>query len=72
MQVIDSLNSIVIYCKISIYVHKILFPPQISDLLEKLALTFLYIFHREHNFLKFGIKKLSPKINVKNIKKNRV
>ena len=39
--------------------------------LEKLALIFLYNFHREHSLLKSIIKKLSPKINVKNIK-NRV
>ena len=37
--------------------------------MEKLALIFLYNFHREHNLLKIVIKKLSPKINVKNIKK---
>ena len=42
-----------------------------SDLLEKSALIFLYNFHREHSWLKSIIKKLSPKINVKNIK-NRV
>ena len=45
--------------------------PQTSDLLEKSALIFLYNFHREHSLLKLIIKKLSPKINVKNIK-NRV
>ena len=33
------------------------------------ALRFLYNFHREHSLLKSIIKKLSPKINVKNIKK---
>ena len=43
--------------------------PQTSDLLEKSALIFLYICHREHSLLKLVIKKLSPKINVKNIKK---
>ena len=51
--------------------HKILFAPQTWDLLEKLALIFLYNFHREHVFLKLIRKTLSPKINVKNIK-NRV
>ena len=45
--------------------------PQTLDLLEKSALIFLYNFHRKHSFLKLIIKKLSPKINVKNIK-NRV
>ena len=45
--------------------------PETSDLLEKSALIFLYNFHREHSWLKLIIKKLSPKINVKNIK-NRV
>ena len=44
--------------------------PQTSDLLEKSALIFLYNFHREHSLLKLVIKKLSPKINVKNIKKS--
>ena len=44
--------------------------PQTSDLLEKSALIFLYNFHREHSLLKLIIKKLSPKINVKNIKKS--
>ena len=39
--------------------------------LEKLALIFLYNFHREHSLLKSIIKMVSPKINVKNIK-NRV
>ena len=36
--------------------------------LGKLALLFLNNFHREHSVLKLVIKKLSPKINVKNIK----
>ena len=36
-----------------------------------MALSFLYNFHRKHNLLELKIKKLSPKINVKNIK-NRV
>ena len=40
--------------------------------LEKLALIFLYNFHREHSLLKSIIKKLSPKINVKNIKKSSI
>ena len=42
--------------------------PQTWDLLEKLALIFLYDFHHDHISLKLKIKKLSPKINVKNIK----
>ena len=45
--------------------------PQTSGHLEKSALIFLYKGHREHNLLKLIVKKLSPKINVKNIK-NRV
>ena len=45
-----------------------MFAPQTSDLLEKLALIFLYNFYREHSLLKLKNKKLSPKINVKNIK----
>ena len=36
--------------------------------MEILALNFLYNFHREHSLLKLVTKKLSPKINVKNIK----
>ena len=63
------LNSIC--CKIFIYVHKNLFVPQTSDLLQKSTLIFLYKFHRKHSLLKLIIKELSPKINVKNIK-NRV
>ena len=59
------------FCQIFIYVHKNLFAPQTWDLLEKLALIFLYNFHREHGLIKLIRKKLSPKINVKNIK-NRV
>ena len=47
---------------------KICFAPQTSDLLEKLALIFLYNFNRDHILLTLKIKKLSPKINVKNIK----
>ena len=38
------------------------------NLLEKLALFFLYNFYREHSMLKLVFKKLSPKIIVKNIK----
>ena len=49
--------------------HKILFVPDTSGLLEKSALIFLYNFHDEHCWLKLIIKKLSPKINVKNIKR---
>ena len=45
--------------------------PQTSGHLEKSALIFLYNFDREHNLLKLIVKKLSPKITVKNIK-NRV
>ena len=51
--------------------HKKLFAPQTSDLCEILALIFLYNFHREQSLLKLKMKKLSPKIKVKNIK-NRV
>ena len=58
------------FCKIFIYVHKNLFAPQTWDLLEKLALIFLYNFHHEHGLIKLIRKKLSPKINVKNIKKS--
>ena len=57
-----------IYCKIFINVHKNLFVPQTSDLFEKLALIFLHNFHRKRSLLKLLIKKLSPKIIVKNIK----
>ena len=45
--------------------------PHTSGHLEKSALIFPYNFHREHNLLKLIVKKLSPKINLKNIK-NRV
>ena len=38
--------------------------------MEKLALIFLYNFHREHSLLKSIIKKFSPKINVKKHKKS--
>ena len=48
-----------------------MFVSQTSGHLEKSALIFLYNIHREHNLLKSIVKKLSPKINVKNIK-NRV
>ena len=47
---------------------KNLFAPPTSDLLEKLALIFLYNFHRNHILLTLKMKRLSPKINVKNIK----
>ena len=47
---------------------KNLIVPQTSDLLEKLALIFLYNFYCDHISLKLKIKKLLPKINVKNIK----
>ena len=46
------------FCKIFIYVHKNLFAPQTWDLLEKLALIFLYNFHREHGSIKFIRKKV--------------
>ena len=55
------------FCKIFIYVHKNLFAPQTWDLLEKLALIFLYNFHREHGLINLIRKKLSPEIIVKNI-----
>ena len=57
-----------VYRKFFINVHKNLFAPQTLDLLEKLALIFLYNFHRDHILLTLKIKKLSLKINVKNIK----
>ena len=60
------LNSV--YRKFFIYVHKNLFVPQTSDLLEKLALIFLYNFHHDHILLKLKIKKVITEINVKNIK----
>ena len=60
------LNSI--YCKFFIYVHKKLLSPQTSDLLENLVLFFLYNSYREHSLLKIKIKKLSTKINEKNMK----
>ena len=44
--------------------------PQTSDFLEKLALFFLYNFHRERSLQKLKIKKLLQKINVKDIKKS--
>ena len=46
--------------KLFIYVHKNLFAPQTSDLMEKLALIFLYNFHRDHILLKLKIKKVIP------------
>ena len=49
------LNSI--YCKIFIYVHKNLSVPPTSDLLEILALTFLYNSHHEH-FAKINNEKV--------------
>ena len=54
--------------QIFIYVHKNLFAPQSWDLLEKLALIFLYNFHHKHGLIKLIRKKLLTKINVKNIK----
>ena len=45
-----------IYYKVFFYVHKNMFMPQTSDLLEMLALIFLYNFHREHKLLKIKIK----------------
>ena len=41
-----------------------------TQCLVKLALIFLYNFHHDHSLLKLQTKKLSPKINVKNIKKS--
>ena len=38
-----------------------------SEPLGEVGANFLYNFHREHSLLKSLIKKLSPKINVKNI-----
>ena len=45
--------------------HKNLFAPQTQDLLEKLAESLLYNFHREHILLKLKIKKLLRKIRSK-------
>ena len=47
-----------VYCRILDY----------ETIFEKLALIFLYSFHHEHSLLKLVIKKLLPKIDVKNIK----
>ena len=58
------LNSV--YRKFFIYVHKNLFAFQTLEVLEKLALIFLNNFHRDHILLK--LIKISPKINVENIK----
>ena len=49
-----------------------MFAPQTLDLLEKLALIFLYNFYRDHISLKLKIKKLSPKINGKTFIRTRV
>ena len=54
-----------IYCKIFIYIHKNLFAPQAQDLLEKLAESHLYNFHREHILLKLKTKKLLQKLSLK-------
>ena len=40
----------------------------IMETFGEIGANFLYNFHREHRLLKLVIKKLSPKINVKNIK----
>ena len=56
-----------IYCKIFNYIHKNLFAPEAHDLLEKLAESLLYNFHREHILLKLKIKKLLRKIRSKNL-----
>ena len=47
--------------------HKNLFAPQAQDLLEKLAESLLYNFHREHILLKLKIKKLLRKIRSKKL-----
>ena len=47
---------------------KICLRHKLRTFLAKLALIFLYNFHREHSLLNLVVKKLSPKINVKNIK----
>ena len=44
--------------QIHIYVHCNLFALQISDLMEKLALIFLYNFHLDHILLILKIKKV--------------
>ena len=56
-----------IYWKIFIYIHKNLFAPQAQDLLEKLAESLLYNFHRERILLKLKLKKLLRKIRSKNL-----
>ena len=56
-----------IYCKIFNYIHKNLFAPQAHDLLEKLAESLLYNFHREHVLLKLKIKKLLREIRSENL-----
>ena len=40
----------------------------IMEPFREIGLIFLYNFHREHSLQKLVMKKLSPKINVKNIK----
>ena len=49
----------------SIYIHKNLLAPQVAGVLEKLAESFLYNFHRKHNLLKLKIKKLLQKLVLK-------
>ena len=68
LEILDKFRLNSVYRKFFIYVHKNLIAPQTSDLLEKLALVFLYNFHGDHMLLTLKIKKLSPKTNVKNIK----
>ena len=55
------------YLKAVIAFHRNLFAPQTQDLLEKLAETLLYNFHREHILLNVKIKKLLRKIKSKNL-----
>ena len=49
------------YCKIFIYIQKNLLAPQVQGLLEKLAESFLYNFHRKQILIKLKIKKLLQK-----------
>ena len=55
------------FLKTPIYVQRKLQLLECWNRLEKLALIFLYNSHGEDKLLKLKIKKLLPKINVKNI-----
>ena len=58
--------------KVCIYAQSYLQHLGCGNCLNKLALLFLHNFHREHSCVKLETKKLSLKINVKNIKKLRL